>query len=236
MNKSIKKIITLCTVMAISLTVVACSKGDGSQEGNSSKKETVEKKEAMTPEQVLDEYFKDVKKAEKLKSSEDVNTVLAKAFDNTDTNTDYIKEMGKENTDKFIKDFMIPIANNIEYKIGETTVNDNKATAKVNITAIDISEKTEDIFGGLVREGMKLALDGKEPTDQEIAGILINELINASKGENVKKSSSDIEITLEKKNNEWIVNENTQLENILAGNLNKIGEKFKSFDMETPSN
>ncbi|HAG42335.1 MAG TPA: hypothetical protein DCL31_01740 [Clostridium sp.] len=83
---------------------------------------------------------------------------------------------------------------------------------------------------------MKLALDGKEPTDQEIAGILINELIKASKGENVKKSSSDIEMTLEKKNNEWIVNENTQLENILAGNLNKIGEKFKSLDMGTPNN
>ncbi|WP_461612601.1 hypothetical protein [Clostridium sp. Marseille-QA1073] len=236
MNKSIKKIITFCTVMVLSLTVVGCSKKDPSQEGNSSKKETVEKKEAMTPEQVLDEYFKDVKKAENLKSPKDVNTVLAKAFNNGDSNVDFVKEMGKENTDKFIKDFMIPIANNIEYKIVETNINDNKATAKVNITAIDISEKIEDIFGGLIREGMKLALDGKEPTDQEMAGILINELINASKGENVKKSSSNIEMTLEKKNNEWIINENTQLEDILAGNLNKIGEKFKSFDMGTPSN
>lgn len=235
MNKSIKKIITFCTVMVLSLTVVGCSKKDSSQEGNSSKKETVEKKEALTPEQVLDEYFKDVKKAENLKSSKDAHSILAKAFNNAN-DTDYIEEIGKENADKIIKDFMIPIANSIEYKIGEVTINDNKATAKVTITAIDISEKIEDILGGLIREAMKLALDGKEPTDQEMAGILIDELINASKGENAQKSTSDIEITLEKKNNEWIVNENAQLEDILAGNLNKIEEKFKSFDMGTPSN
>lgn len=219
MNKSIKKIITFCTVMVLSLTVVGCSK-----------------KESMTPEQVVGEYFKDVKKAENLKSPEDVNTILAKTFNNDDSNPDFVEEIGKENIDKFINDFMIPIANNIEYKIGETNINDNKATVKVNITAIDISEKTKDIFGGLISEAMKLALDGKEPTDQEMAGILINELINASKGENVEKSSSDIEMTLEKKDNEWVVTENTQLENILAGNLNKIEEKLKSFDMGAPSN
>ncbi|WP_291578635.1 hypothetical protein [Clostridium sp. UBA6640] len=219
MNKSIKKIITFFAVIVLSLTVVGCSK-----------------KEAMTPEQSLNEYFENVKKAENLKSSKDVNTILAKAFENDDPNMDFVKEMGKENTDKFINDFMIPIANSIEYKIGEVTINDNSATAKVNITAIDISEKIGDIFGGVIREAMKLGLDGKEPTDEEIAGILINELINASKGENAQKSTSDIEMTLEKKNNEWVVNENTQLEDILAGNLNKIVEKLKSFDMGTPSN
>lgn len=219
MNKSIKKFITFFAVMVLSLTVVGCSK-----------------KESMTPEQALNEYFTDVKKAENLKSPEDVNTILAKTFNNDDSNPDFVEEIGKENIDKFIKDFMIPIANNIEYKIGETNINDNKAIVKVNITAIDISEKTKDIFGGLISEAMKLALDGKEPTDQEMAGILINELINASKGENVDKSSSDIEMTLEKKDNEWVVTENTQLENILAGNLNKIEEKLKSFDMGAPSN
>ncbi|GAA0123124.1 MAG: hypothetical protein KID00_14550 [Clostridium argentinense] len=235
MNKSIKKIITLFTVMAISLTVVGCSKGNSSQDENSSKKDAVEKKEAMTPEQVLDEYFKDIKKAENLKSSKDINSLLAKTFNNAN-DTNYIEEMGKENTDKFIKDFMIPISNSIEYKIGEVVVDDNKATAKVTITAIDVSEKTEDIFGGILRESMKLALDGKEPTDEEMIGILIDELINASKGENAQKSTSDIEMTLEKKENEWIVNENTQLKNILGGNISKIGDRLKSLDLETPSN
>lgn len=221
--------------MAISLTVVGCSKGNSSQDENSSKKDAVEKKEAMTPEQVLDEYFKDIKKAENLKSSKDINSLLAKTFNNAN-DTNYIEEMGKENTDKFIKDFMIPISNSIEYKIGEVVVDDNKATAKVTITAIDVSEKTEDIFGGILRESMKLALDGKEPTDEEMIGILIDELINASKGENAQKSTSDIEMTLEKKENEWIVNENTQLKNILGGNISKIGDRLKSLDLETPSN
>ncbi|WP_454054551.1 hypothetical protein [Clostridium sp. Marseille-Q7071] len=203
-----KKLITLCTILILSITMVGCSKF------------------TLSPEKATDLYLKEYKNSHNLLDVEE----LVKDYI-LDEESDLIKDSDSESFRLIIKDIIFPILESLEYEIGESTIDGNTSTVKVKVTALDLKPFIPEILENCLEEFMLVYLEDETYSEEEFVEIFFKGIANKLKSNTIKKSTSEITIGLIKDGVQWVVNEDDAFADIISGFLHEITPEL--FDAAT---
>lgn len=142
----------------------------------------------------------------------------------------YVKngdDFKKYTKDKYLIDASNDFLSKLSYKILSSTTEGDKAKVKVKITTPDSMDIVTKAMYDLMPTLVKKSFDSKALIDENYEDIInsIKKHINDPK---VKLVSNETEISLikNKKNNDWLIIKDENLENALTGNLRKAIDKF----------
>ena len=112
------------------------------------------------------------------------------------------------------------VMRNLQYEILETQIDDGNAVVKAKITNID----TKEIFSEYLGRSLGLAFSGKdeETIEAEIEAILIEILSR----DDLKLTTSDVDINLHKGEDNWIIDLDDKVTDAILGGLLTIAEGF----------
>ena len=100
---------------------------------------------------------------------------------------------------------------------------EDSVAVKATVTAVDIPDLVNKAMG----EVMKNADTFSDKTPDEIANILVEKMVEYSAKEDVKTSTEDIEVNVNRKDNRWIPEFDDDDKNALFGNLDYVANLFK---------
>ena len=173
---------------------------------------------AESPSKVTDRFFKAIK-------DKDVETI-SKLYEGDDIDLSEIGEelsdLSDEDTslmDKEVQSRLIDMMFDFDYEIGDEEIDGDNAVVKVKMTSYALG----DVMSAFYTDFMAWALENlfsnvsEAETTEKASEILIEKLDEAE-----KTYTEEIEVKLVKKDNEWIVSEDTDvtgLLNVMTGNL-----------------
>lgn len=113
------------------------------------------------------------------------------------------------------------ILKNVDYEILSTTVDKNAATSKVKVTSIDMLKVYSETLQQLMAVMLPQALSDKKPSDEEMEKTTMQYLLNGINNPNVVKTTTEVEIKMNKVKDKWIITPSDALSDALTGNLSK---------------
>jgi len=129
---------------------------------------------------------------------------------------DILKTAEDEQEERLVKS----ILSRVTYEVGDKKVEGDKAEVSVKITAPDLLRITSKAMSELLP--MAFAMAFSEDQSQEETDTFIQQYFeNAISDPNGPITTSDIKITLEKKDGSWVIQPNDELFNALTGNVAK---------------
>lgn len=205
-----KKLITLCTILILSINMIGCSKL------------------TLPPEKAVSIYLKRFENALNTDIEELINDPLF--IGDLDPNS--VEDSDRENNRLLVRDIMLPILESLEYEICESNINDNTATVKIKITALDLKPFIPEIIKNGTEEFMPVYLEEGVYSKEEYSRLLLSNIANKVKSNNVKKSTSEIVLGLEKDTIQWIISDDYDFLNILFGYIYDITPELLDDAME----
>lgn len=171
-----------------------------------------------TPEQAVKGALDAIKKADKAQASKYIDY-------------DTLMQSGEENNDAESEEMVKLIFTNLSYNIISSSVNEDKATVKVEITNTDVSK----VFEEFMPEMVTLAFSGLNEEQMNVKSMeIFKELIGREGNQTV---TDTIDIALEKKDNTWKVNlDDDAIDAILGGMLSTATAMSDAFGGNTESN
>lgn len=135
-----------------------------------------------------------------------------------------------EGTDKEAQTIILKKLTDIDYKIDNETVNNDKATVKVTITANNFGEKFMEGIQEAFTLAFTLAMD-ENITEEEVNQKVTEAMIKPIK-ECEKTVTETVEIPLVQKDGKWLISTeiNEDLLNALTGGILDIAEQFEDIE------
>lgn len=179
----------------------------------------------QSPDKAVSEYLDALKTydAETLKNYEDV-------LDSVDKNlSSFLDEKDKDKVDKESQEIAKKILSNLSYEIVSTKDNRDTATVKVKITNKDFGSGMKTFFTDMFAYALS-HLDASEDEMNKYVEKKLNTMIDDA----VKSSTTvtnEVTVTLNKKDDKWVIKQNDKLSNAILGNLldslNDLSDSFK---------
>ena len=192
-----KKIVSFLLVSILTLGLSACNKT-----------ENVEK-----PENVVNEYFTAVKNGD----IEEANKF-----------TEGKEEEENEDFSEIELELVNKVFNNISVDvIGDANVDSKAATVKVKVTTPDMKKTVEIVIEDCIKKVTKAAFEGEELSDEEIDKLVGESFIKQFENKDLAKITSEVDLSLVRKDNSWVIKEDGALENAIRAGLPKEIRKFE---------
>ena len=93
----------------------------------------------------------------------------------------------------------------ITYKIGDTNINGDSATVKVDFKYGDASDIMTSALGGLMKKALELAMKGETPSDDDVISMLQECIDEAEKTTKLGEKEATVTFELVKQGSDWKV-------------------------------
>ncbi|WP_027633766.1 hypothetical protein [Clostridium hydrogeniformans] len=192
-----KKIVSFLLVSILTLGLSACNKT-----------ENVEK-----PENVVNEYFTALKNVD----IEEANKLTEGEAEGEDED---LSEIEMELVNKVFNNISVEV-------IGDAKVDGKNATVKAKVTTPDMKKTVELVIADCTTKVTKAAFEGKELRDEEIDKLVGESFIKQFENKDLAKITSEVDLSLVRKDNSWVIKEDGALENAIRAGLPKEIRKFE---------
>lgn len=184
------------------------------------------------PEQTVDGFISSVKSFEVEKAGNYLSSELKEEYNETvDEGSDGISLEDVIETDDY-KDLEVNIkklSGQLKHKVINTNAEDDTAEVEIELTYADASEPLIKSVGEMFGQIMGLAFSGEEPSEEEVAELMLSTISGNLEGYEAETESTKGVIKLAKEDKVWVITEID--ESVLNGLTFGVIKGLEDFDM-----
>lgn len=116
-----------------------------------------------------------------------------------------LRSLESDPTTSKLMEYFKKWASGITYKIGDTNINGDSATVKVDFKYGDASDIMTSALGGLMKKALELAMKGETPSEDDVINMLLECIDEAEKTTKLGEKEATVTFELVKQGSDWKV-------------------------------